>query len=99
MQKKSVMRRHEDEKHEGKRIKFDMKLLNSYMKDPLSRQCEEAILIRECDHETLINNKEEWHQPGDIKVDFVKNDNKRKRDEGGDANKNVCTNGVEEVRE
>ena len=33
---KSVMRHHEDDKHDGKKMRFDMKLINSYMKDPLT---------------------------------------------------------------
>ena len=36
----------------------------------LGRQSLEVLLIREADPEELINNKEEWVQPGDIRAVF-----------------------------
>ena len=30
----------------------------------------EGMLIREQDPEDLINNKEEWNQPGDVRIEF-----------------------------
>ena len=54
---KSVLLRHMTEKHGGKVIKIDMKSIASYQHDPLSKQCSEAIHIKNIDPSKCINNK------------------------------------------
>ena len=68
--KNSVMWRHQVEKHEGEKVDFEMKVLHTFQRDPLGHQCMEAMLIKEEDQDNLINNKEEWNQPGDVRIEF-----------------------------
>ena len=63
------------ERHGGGSTNFEMKVIASYLHDPLARQCAEAIWIRNTDPQKRINNKEEYHQPGDIEISYAKNDN------------------------
>ena len=81
IRKKSVLWRHEVECHGGREFKFEMRVLEIFNRDPLGRQCMEGQLIREMDPDKLINNKEEWIQPGDIRAVFgndgENNDGKR----------------------
>ena len=58
------------EKHGGKKGDFEMKIIQTCPGDPLGRQSLEGLLIRESDPENLINNKEEWNQPGDVRIEF-----------------------------
>ena len=56
------------------------------------RQCGEAIRIKEIDPKKRINNKEEYHQPGDVDVIYAKNglieeDRKQKRQNTKDNRK------------
>ena len=76
---RSVLLRHMQEKHEGKIVQFEMKTLASYQHDPLSRQCAEAVYITNIAPEKCINNKKEFHQPGDVEIRYEKNDNKLKK--------------------
>ena len=79
---KSVLLRHMKEKHEEKEVEFEMHVIKSYQHDPLSRQCAEAIWIKNANQEKIINNKKEYHQPGDVDIRYEKNENedlKRKR--------------------
>ena len=55
-----------------------MKILSSYQHDALARQCGEAIWIKEIDPNQRINNKEEFHQPGDVEISYTKNDKQLK---------------------
>ena len=71
---KSVMLRHSEEKHDGKKVEFTMKVLKKYQHDPLARQCAEAVLIKNMDPSKIINNKKEYHQPGDVEVKYQKNE-------------------------
>ena len=52
-----------------------MKVMASYQHDALARQCGEAVRIKEVDIKQRINNKEEYHQPGDVEMTYTKNDN------------------------
>ena len=59
-------------------IDDSMKVIKAYQHDPLGRQCAEAVWIRKVDQEKLINNKNEYIQPGDIETIYEKNDNKNR---------------------
>ena len=63
-QEHSVLLRHINEKHSGRRVEFVMKIVKSFQHDPLRRQCAEAVWIKNIDPSKLINNKTEFHQPG-----------------------------------
>ena len=71
---KSVLLRHMQEKHEGNTVQFDMKTIASYQHNPLGRQCAEAIHIKNIEPGKRINNKTEYHQPGDVEIRYEKND-------------------------
>ena len=77
VREKSVLLRHMEEKHDGKKVDFEMKVLKSFQHNPLARQCAEAIRIRNTDPQKRINNKEEYHQPGDVEVKYDKNINEK----------------------
>ena len=64
-----------DEKHSGKIVTFKMNVESMHQNNALSRQCNEAVRIKEVNPKECINNKEEFHQPGDIEVTYTKNDN------------------------
>lgn len=51
-----------------------MKVKSSYQHSALSRQCGEAVRIREIDPKRRINNKQEYHQPGDVEISYKKNE-------------------------
>ena len=69
---RSVLLRHMNEKHEGKNVRFDMKAIASYQHNPLARQCAEAIYIKSIDPSKRINNKTEFHQPGEMEIRYEK---------------------------
>ena len=71
---KVVLLRHIVEKHGGKEVSFEMKVISTYQHDALGRQCGEAIWIKETDPKKRINNKEEYHQPVDVEIVYSKND-------------------------
>ena len=73
---KSVLLRHMKEKHNGDKVDFDMKVIKSYQHDPLARQCAEAVLIKNVKPEKRINNKTEYHQPGDVEARYEKGENR-----------------------
>ena len=73
-QDESVLLRHRREKHEGGDVEFEMKVLSSYQHSPLTRQCGEAVRIKEIDPKKRINNKQEYHQPGDVEISYRKNE-------------------------
>ena len=52
-----------------------MKIVRSFQHDPLRRQCAEAVWINKIKPSKLINNKKEFHQPGDVQVRYEKNEN------------------------
>ena len=60
---KSILLRHMSEKHSGQKVDFDMKIVRSYQHDALSRQCAEAVFIKNVNPEKRINNKTEYNQP------------------------------------
>ena len=68
------MARHCEEKHDGKMVEFKMTVLKAFQHDPLGRQCAEAIRIRSIDPSKRINNRTEYHQPGDVEVRYDKNE-------------------------
>ena len=68
--------RHRREKHEGEEVEFEMKVLASFLHDPLARQCAEAFHIKQVPIDKRINNKSEWKQTGTISQEFNKNINK-----------------------
>ena len=51
-----------------------MKIISTYPNNALERQCGEAVWIKEIDPAVRINNKQEYHQPGDVEVSYAKND-------------------------
>ena len=65
----SIMLRHEDEKHDGDKVKFSMVVVKSFQNDALGRQIMEALLIRKQPADTLINNKREFRQPCDVNLE------------------------------
>ena len=64
-----------------------MKVLKSFQHNPLARQCAESVRIKNTDPSKRINNKEEYHQPGDVEVRYKKNVNEKfqKKDPHHDA--------------
>ena len=54
----SHMRKHEEEKHNGERVDFKVKILGSCPGDALLRQCMEAVVIR--DENPSMNGRAEW---------------------------------------
>ena len=95
-QEKSVLLRHMNEKHNGRKVDFKMKIVRSFQHDPLRRQCTEPILIKNRDPEMLINNRKEYHQPGDVQVRYEKNESeetkKRKQAAKDSKQKRVDSN-------
>ena len=57
----SFIRRHQDEKHQGRPADFKAKTTGVF-RDCLTRQVSEGVHIRRSDKDTL-NSKSEWHQP------------------------------------
>ena len=51
---KSILLRHMNEKHSGQKVDFDMKIVRSYQHDALSRQCAEAVFIRNVNPEKSV---------------------------------------------
>lgn len=76
---KSVLSRHEDLKHEGGKMKYDMKLIKKFEHDPLARQLAEAILIRGSDTDKCFNSKLEYRQPLDVVPEFKKQGEREKK--------------------
>ena len=72
---RSVLLRHINEKHLGEKVEFEMKVIKSYQHDPLAIQCAEAVWIRNVNPSKRINNKKEYHQPGDVEIVYEKNEN------------------------
>ena len=72
------------EKHDGRKVdfkNFKMNVIKSFQHDPLRRQCAEAIWIKNIEPSKLINNKKEYHQPGDVQVRYEKTKMKISRKE------------------
>ena len=57
----SFIKKHQDEKHEGRQAQFKAKTTGVF-RDCLSRQVSEGVYIRRSD-KTVLNSKSEWHQP------------------------------------
>ena len=70
-----------------------MKVVKSFQHDALTRQCAEAVWIKNVDPRKRINNKKEYHQPGDVEVQYEKNENeewkKKKIKNSKDSQKKV----------
>ena len=93
--------RHEKEKHKGDEMDYNMKVISSYQNNSFGRQCGEAIRIKEIDPNKRINNKEEYHQPGDVDVIFAKNgliEDNRKQKRQNDKH-NVKPNSEERIKD
>ena len=54
-----------------------MKVLETFIHNPLGRQCSEAVWIRHTEPDKRINAKTEYHQPGDVEIRFEKSVNER----------------------
>ena len=50
-------------------------MVRSFQDDALARQCSEAVWIKNLNPENRINNKKEYHQPGDVEIHYEKNEN------------------------
>ena len=81
-----------NEKHNGETVTFKMNVESVHLNNALSRQCSEAIGIKEVKATERINNKEEYHQPGDVEVSYVKNDNQKKIIANKDTNQTAIEN-------
>ena len=51
-----------------------MTVIKSFQHDPLGRQCAEALRIKSIEPSKRINNRKEYHQPGDVEVSYEKNE-------------------------
>ena len=76
-QERSVLLRHMNERHNGKKVEFEMKIIKNYQHDPLGRQSAEWVWIKNVEMKNRINNKNEFHQPGDVEVFYEKNQNQK----------------------
>ena len=63
---KSFLHNHQVEQHNSEPADFDVKVIKS-VKDPLSRQVTEAVMIKNHTGE-LLNSKSEFHQPPIVRV-------------------------------
>ena len=70
---KSVMARHCDEKHDGRMVEFKMTVMKAFEHDPLGGQCAE-LRIKSIEPSKRINNRKEYHQPGDVEIRYKKNE-------------------------
>jgi hypothetical protein len=66
--KDSFIKKHEDEKHDGRPADFTAKVTGIF-RDCLSRQVSEGVYIRWCD-KNILNGKSEWHP--DMQKGFTK---------------------------
>ena len=57
----SFMRKHEEEKHDGRQAKYRARVTNTN-RDCLTRQVREGVMIRRC-LEPVMNSRAEWFQP------------------------------------
>ena len=92
---RSVLLRHMQEKHEGNNVNFDMKVVASYQHNPLARQCAEAIHIKNIEPEKRINNKTEYHQPGEVEIRYEKNEPNKMINKSTNPNKQNNTETAE----
>ena len=95
----TVLMRHRREKHGGDEIEVEMKIVASYLHDPLARQCAESVWIKKIDPDKRINNKTEFHQPGDIEVRHEKNinENLKKKKEAAEERRKTCDVGRKDI--
>ena len=75
----SVLMRHRLEKHNGEEKEFTMKVVSPFQHDPTSRQCAEAAWMRSIAPDKRINNKTEYHQPGDVEISYEKSINEKEK--------------------
>ena len=68
-----------------------MKPVASFQHDPLSRQCSVAIHIKSIDPKKHINNKKEYHQPGEVEIRYEKNINLNKTNNKSSQNDKVLS--------
>ena len=64
-----------------------MKFKVRFVSDALARQCAEAVWIKKVTPEKRINNKKEYHQPGDVEARYEKNENEEYKNKK--ANKKI----------
>ena len=64
-----------------------MKVISSHQHDALARQCAEAIRIKEIEPQKRINNKEEYHQPGEVEIRYEKNETIKMINKSTNSNK------------
>ena len=70
--KSSVLKRHCEEEHNGRRARFEFKVVSTYKNDALLRQINESMRIYGNLPENRINSKYEFNQPGVVRVRFEK---------------------------
>ena len=104
--KKSVLRRHVEDVHEGREegIEFDMKVTDVFKYDATGRQVMEGAKIRESNADHVMNSMLEFHQPGEIvavfqgaRRTFSNNNNNNVREKEGEEN--LTTDGGSAQRE
>ena len=66
-EKHSVWRKHKEEKHGGENIDINMEIIASFKDDALGRQVMEGVIIREEVADEILNSREEFHRPGQIR--------------------------------
>ena len=60
-------------------VEFKMTVLKTFQHDPLGRQCAEALRIKSIEPSKRINNRKEYHQPGDVEVRYEKNESEERK--------------------
>ena len=60
-------------------VEFKMTVLKTFQHDPLGRQCAEALRIKSIEPSKRINNRKEYHQPGDVEVRYEKNESEGRK--------------------
>ena len=77
---KSIIFQHERDNHEGKKVKWNMKVVKSFNKRGLDRFIYESIRIAQRPSETSLNSKMEYAQSGLITVCFESELTKKKNE-------------------
>ena len=64
----SPLWKHAVSDHQGRLdVKFSKKIVKMF-RDPLTRQCNEAVRIKNSDADVLLNGKSEWHGPAIVRL-------------------------------
>ena len=77
---KSVIYRHERDSHDGQKMKWNMKVVRSFNKQPLDRKICESLRIDARPIEHSLNSKYEYAQSGIIRVSFESEITKAKKE-------------------